>query len=78
MNVNVFVMRIHGAIQAEMLVLPLVPSAPIPEKHRSGWSYFATVDTCDGIFGEIDARAIEVAIASSGFALVTPHLLDRP
>jgi hypothetical protein len=72
MNVNVFVMHVEGALQAEMLVLPLEPSAPVPEKYRTNWQYFATVDTSDKLFGGIDARAIEVEVASSGFAVVAP------
>ncbi|MGV8830424.1 MAG: hypothetical protein ACOH2N_00490 [Devosia sp.] len=75
MNVNVFVMRVDGALQAEMLLLPIVPRAPIPDKYRVDWEYFATVDTADGLFGDIDARAIEVEMASSGFAVVVPNFL---
>jgi len=77
MNVNVFVTRIDGALQNELLVLPLSPEAAIPAQYRSGWNYFATVDTGDHMFGAIDGRAIEVEIASSGFAVVKPQAPDR-
>ncbi|MGV8830357.1 MAG: hypothetical protein ACOH2N_00135 [Devosia sp.] len=78
MNVNVFVMRVDGALQAEMLLLPIVPRAPIPDKYRVDWEYFATVDTGDGMFVDIDALAIDIEIAASGFAVVIPTLPNRP
>ena len=77
MNVNVFVTRIDGALQNDLLVLPVSPEAVIPAQYRTGWNYFATVDTSDHIFGAIDSRAIEVEIASSGFAVVKPKAPDR-
>lgn len=77
MQVNVFVTRTAGQLQRELLVLPMSPEAAIPPKFRSGWNYYATVDTGDGMFGDIDARTLESELASSGFALVTPHTPDR-
>ena len=77
MNVNVFVTRVDGALQTELLVLPLSPQAAIPPQYRVGWNYYATVDTGDRMFGDIDARAIETEIAKSGFAVVKPTAPDR-
>jgi len=74
MNVNVFVSRADGALQSEILVLPQAPNAPLPEKYRNDWHYFATVDTGDKLFGDIDARAIESELASAGYAVVRPAL----
>ncbi|WP_299753155.1 hypothetical protein [Devosia sp.] len=53
------------------------PEAAIPPQYRVGWTYYATVDTGDRMFGDIDARGIEAEIASSGFALVKPEAPDR-
>lgn len=77
MQVNVFVTRSEGELQRELLVLPLSPEAAIPEQYRSGWNNYATVDTGDRMFGDVDARAIEIELASSGFAVVTPQAPDR-
>lgn len=77
MNVNVFVTRVDGAVQTELLVLPLSPEAAIPPQYRTGWNYYATVDTGDHMFGDVDARAIEVEIALNGFAVVKPEAPDR-
>lgn len=77
MNVNVFVARVDGALRNELLVLPLTPEAAIPAQYRVGWNYYATVDSGDRMFGDVDARAIEVEIATSGFAVVTPVAPDR-
>ena len=73
MQVNVFVARESGQLADGLLVLPMVPKAPIPKQYRIGWHYFATTGTNDAMFGEIDARAIEVEIETSGFALVKPN-----
>lgn len=77
MNVNVFVTRVAGAVQNELLVLPLSSQAAIPPQYRDGWNYFATVDTGDRMFSGIDARAIEAEIAKNGFAVVKPTAPDR-
>ncbi|HEV7344425.1 MAG TPA: hypothetical protein VGN60_02185 [Devosia sp.] len=77
MQVNVFVTRAEGKVQHDLLVLPLSPHSAIPPQYRNGWNYYATVDTGDRMFGDIDARAIERELASSGFAVVTPQAPDR-
>jgi hypothetical protein len=77
MQVNVFVARESGRLQEALLILPMVPRAPIPKDYRVGWRYFATTDTDDALFGEIDARAIEVELENSGFALVSPKAPGR-
>jgi hypothetical protein len=77
MQVNVFVMRRDGETPSELLVLPMPPEAATQEKYQIAWNYYATVDTGDRMFGEIDARAIEAEIAASGFAVVTPQVPDR-
>lgn len=77
MQVNVFVTRIDGQLQHELLVLPLSPQSSIPTQYRDGWTYFVTVETGDQIFGNIDALSIERAIATSGFAVVKPRVPDR-
>jgi len=70
MNVNVFVTRVDGTLQNDLLVLPMSPQAAIPEQYRTGWNYYATVDTGDRMFGDVDAQTIEAEIAPSGFAVV--------
>ena len=77
MRVNVFITRTEGKLQNELLVLPLSPQAAIPQQYRSGWNYYATVDTGDRLFGDIDARAIEAELAAAGFAVVIPQVPDR-
>lgn len=77
MQVNVFVTRVDGKLQRDLLVLPQAPDAAIPAQYREGWTYYATVDTLDRMFGDIDARAIEAEIGKSGFAVVTPSVPDR-
>lgn len=77
MQVNVFITRSNGQLQRELLVLPVSPQSAIPPKYRNEWNYFATVDTGDRMFGEVDARSIEAELARSGFAVVTPEAPDR-
>lgn len=77
MQVNVFVTRIEGKLQHELLVLPLSPQAAIPVQYRSGWNYYATVDTADRLFGDIDAKAIEAELEAAGFAVVVPEAPNR-
>jgi len=77
MQVNVFVTRVGDQLQTELLVLPMSPQAAIPPQYRTGWNYYATVDTADGMFGDIDAVLIETEIALSGFAVVKPEAPDR-
>ena len=77
MQVNVFVTRVDGQLQHELLVLPQSPQAAIPAKYQNDWTYFASVETGDSIFGDVDAKAIEAEIARSGFAVVTPTVPDR-
>lgn len=77
MQVNVFVTWKNGQLQRELLVLPLAPQTAIPVEYRDSWNYYATVETGDRMFGDIDAQAIEVEIAASGFAMVTPEVPDR-
>lgn len=77
MNVNVFVTRVDGALQNELLILPLSPQAAIPPQYRVGWNYYTTVDSGDRMFGDIDTLAIEAEIAKSGFALFRPSAPDR-
>lgn len=76
MQVNVFITRANGQLQNQMLVLPLLPQSAIPPKYRTGWKYFATVDTGDRLFSGIDSKAIEVELASSGYALVEVQVSD--
>jgi hypothetical protein len=73
MQVNVFVARAKDQLHNKLLVLPLSPQAAIPAQYRKDWKYYATVDTGDRMFGDIDALAIEAEIASIGFALVKPR-----
>jgi hypothetical protein len=75
MQVNVFITRIAGQLQRQLLVLPMSPEVTIPPEYRTGWNYYATVDTGDRMFG--DARAIETELAGSGYAVVTPQVPDR-
>ena len=77
LQVNVFVTRTEGKMQHELLVLPLSPQSAIPPQYRDGWNYYATVDTGDRMFGDVDARAIEAELASTGYAVVTPQAPDR-
>lgn len=77
MQVNVFVNRTDGKLQNELLVIPLTPQAPVPPQYRNGWSYYATVETGDHMFGGVDARAIEAELAVTGFAIVMPKVPDR-
>jgi hypothetical protein len=77
MQVNVFVIQVDGAVHTELLVLPLSPEAVIPPQFQRGWKYFATVDSGDSLFRGVDARAIEIEINSTGFAVVKPMLPDR-
>jgi hypothetical protein len=77
MQVNVFVTRVEGQLQNNLLVLPISPQAAIPDQFRRGWNYYATVDTRDHIFGDVVAVAIEIEIANTGFAVVTPKVPDR-
>lgn len=76
MLVNIFVTRQDGAMQ-NLMVPPLAPTAAIPAQYRTGWNYYATVDTGDRLFGNIDAVAVETELANSGFALVSPEIPDR-
>lgn len=77
MRVNVFVSAVEHALAAKMLVLPDEVQAAMPEDYRAGWTYFATVDTADGIFGDIDARAIEIEMSANGYAVVQTTVPDR-
>jgi hypothetical protein len=77
MQVNVFVTRTDGQMQNQLLVLPLSPHAAIPQQYRQGWSYYATVDTGDHMFGDVDAVAIEKELANSGYAVVSTKAPDR-
>ena len=77
MQVNVFITRKAGELQRELLVLPMSPQAAIPPEYRSGWTYYATVDTGDRMFGDLGAVAIEAELAKSGFVVVTPTAPDR-
>jgi hypothetical protein len=77
MQVNVFISREAGHLHDKLLVLPMAPKAPIPKTYRVGWQYFATTDTADAMFGNVDPRAIEVELSSNGFAIVSPHAPDQ-
>ncbi|MBW4653518.1 MAG: hypothetical protein KME20_10860 [Kaiparowitsia implicata GSE-PSE-MK54-09C] len=77
MQVNVFITRSEGQLQSDLLVLPMSPQSAIPPKYRTGWTYYATVDTGDRMFGDLDALAIENELAAAGFAIVTPQTPDR-
>jgi hypothetical protein len=70
MRVNVFTPGAKPSLQDKMLVLPDPMETAIPDAIEADWRYFATVDTGDGIFGEIAASAIEAEISSNGYALV--------
>jgi hypothetical protein len=77
MQVNVFVIQVEQAVHTELLVLPLSREVVIPPQFQRGWKYYATVDSSDSLFRGIDARAIEIEIESTGFAVVKPMLSDR-
>ena len=77
MQVNVFVARIDGQLQNQLLVLPTSDQAAIPKQFRGDWTYYATVDSGDGMFGDVDASAVDAEIAATGFAVVTPTVHDR-
>ena len=77
MQVNVFITRKQGQLQRELLVLPVSPQTSVPPKYRSGWNYYATVDTRDRMFGEGGGDTIEAALARTGFAVMTPQAPDR-
>lgn len=74
MRVNVFVMRRDGETPSELLVLPMPPEAATQQNYETAWNYYATVDTGNRIFGDVDGQVIEAELASSGFAVVTPRL----
>lgn len=67
MKVNVFVTRIDGVLRNSLLVLPKSPTAPPPPGLRQGWSYFATTNIDDKIFG---SARVEDDIARQGYCLV--------
>ncbi|HEY8576836.1 MAG TPA: hypothetical protein VIL88_10915 [Devosia sp.] len=77
MRVNVFITREDGQFLNKLLVLPASVQSVIPEQFRGAWDYYATVDSGDGMFGDVDAVTVEAAIATSGFAVVTPKVEDR-
>lgn len=77
MRVNVFITRRDGQLQNELLVLPCSSEASIPAQHRLEWVYYATTDTSDSMFGNMDADTLEEEIAEKGFAVVAPELPDR-
>lgn len=77
MQVNVFITQVGEQPQPELLVLPTSPQAVVPPQYQVGWNYFGSVDTGHPMFGDINAAAIEIEIAKSGFAVVKP-IPDRP
>ena len=74
MQVNVFVGRAEGQLLNKLLLLPISPTAAIPKEYRSGWNYFATLDTRDAIFA---GKAVDSDLAARGFAVVLPDTPDR-
>lgn len=72
MQVNVFVTRVDEKPQPELLVLPTSPEMVLPPQYQVGWNYYGTVNTGHPMFGEINAAAIEIELAKSGFAVVRP------
>jgi hypothetical protein len=77
MRVNVFITRQDGQLQNELLVLPVTSDGSIPQQYRLQWVYYATTDTSDSMFGNMDAKTLEEEIAEKGFAVVVPELPDR-
>jgi hypothetical protein len=77
MRVNVFITRQDGQLQNGLLVLPVSSDASIPQQYRLQWIYYATTDTSDSMFGNLDADTLEEEIARKGFAVVVPELPDR-
>ena len=74
MQVNVFIAHQEGQSQNKLLLLPNNPSAAIPTEYRSGWTYYATLDSRDAMF---EGRAVDVDLAARGFAVVLPEVPDR-
>ncbi|RYD73399.1 MAG: hypothetical protein EOP84_21605 [Verrucomicrobiaceae bacterium] len=77
MQVNVFITRQDGHLLNELLVLPMSADAAIPSNYRLEWVYYATTNTSDQMFGDLDAETLEAEIAEKGFAVVKPEVLDR-
>lgn len=77
MLVNVFVMRRDGETPSELLVLPLSPEVATQQAYQTAWNYYATVDTGDRIFDDVDAQALEATLARLGFAVITPIAPDQ-
>jgi hypothetical protein len=74
MQVNVFITRQDGQLQNRLLVLPISPTAAIPKEYRSGWSYYATLDSADAMFSGLP---VDADLAAKGFAVVEPETPDR-
>jgi hypothetical protein len=74
MQVNVFIAHQSGRSQHKLLLLPNFPTAAIPEEYRSGWTYYATLDSADPMFS---GRAVDADLAARGFAVVLPQVPDR-
>lgn len=77
MQVNVFITHQEGDARTKLLVLPASPQAVIPPQYRLGWVYYATTDTGDRMFGDVDAVKLEAQIAAKGYAIVKPEAPDR-
>lgn len=77
MRVNVFVTRVAGQLRNELLVLPSSPQTAIPAKYRTGWNYYATMDTGDRMFGQVGSAVLEAELATNGFATMRPIAPDR-
>jgi hypothetical protein len=69
MQVNVFIAREDGQLQNKLLALPTMPTAAILKECRDGWTYFARVETGDGMFGDLDVASLEKADSGKGLLL---------
>ncbi|HEY0034895.1 MAG TPA: hypothetical protein VGB81_16655 [Devosia sp.] len=77
MQVNVFITHQDGDARTKLLVLPSSPNASIPPQFRLGWIYYATTNTSDAMFGDLDAMTLEEQLARQGYAIVRPETPDR-
>jgi hypothetical protein len=77
MRVNVFITRQQGQSRNELLVLPASAQSAIPPQYQAGSTYYATTDTADRMFGDIDTSELEADVADQGFAIVKPATPDR-
>lgn len=72
MQVNVFVTHHEGDAKTKLLVLPSSANSSIPPQFRLGWTYYATTNTSDQMFGDTDAVTLEAKLAMQGYAIIKP------